>query len=138
MSVEQSSSLPRNDQVRQTQQRHWTVVFAVLVLAIPVTIGLWITGVHHQAKRAPDPTCRAVAAALSDGPDPSADPVGYAEAQVLPLRHITTSDKPLQSALDTLSSAYASFYKSNGSPAALQRVRAATTSVNSFCPGAAS
>jgi hypothetical protein len=138
MSVEHLSSLPSNDQVRQTPQRHWTVVFAILVLAIPVTIGLWIAGVHHQAMKAPEASCRAVAAALSDGPDPSADPLGYAEAQVLPLRHITTSDKPLKSAIDTLSSAYESFYKSNGSPAASQLVRVATKSVNSFCPGAAS
>src|ERR1700728_2213452 len=29
--------------------------------------------------------CQQVSAVLSDGPDPSADPVGYAEAQVVPL-----------------------------------------------------
>ncbi len=35
-------------------------------------------------------TCKQVEAVLSDGPDPEADPVGYAQAQILPLREIHT------------------------------------------------
>src|SRR5580658_9784510 len=36
--------------------------------------------------------CRQVSAVLADGPDPDSDPVGYAEAQILPLRQVHTSD----------------------------------------------
>jgi tRNA U34 5-methylaminomethyl-2-thiouridine-forming methyltransferase MnmC len=113
-------------------------MFIVLILAIPVTIGLWIASVHGQTTKVPAATCRAVAAALSDGPDPSADPVGYAEAQVLPLRQITTSDASLQTAIHQLSSAYESFYKSNGAAASSRLVHTADKSVDKFCPGVTS
>jgi hypothetical protein len=75
---------------------------------------------------------------LSDGPDPDADPVGYAEAQVLPLRQIHTSDKTLQSASDGLASAYQWVSASNGASAANQAATHASNEVNAICPGAAS
>lgn len=84
-------------------------------------------------------TCKQVEAVLSDGPEPAADPVGYAQAQVLPLRQIHTSDKDLHRAIDGLSSAYAAFASANG---AGHRVKSAMTAaiahVNAICPGAAS
>jgi hypothetical protein len=123
---------------RPATQRLWKIVFIVLILAIPVTIGLWIASVHTQTTKVPATTCRAVAAALSDGPDPSADPVGYAEAQVLPLRQIKSSNAALQSAIHQLSSAYESFYKSNGGAASSKLVHSAEKSVDKFCPGVTS
>jgi hypothetical protein len=140
MTSDSTTPLPHNEVLRErgSTQRLWKIVFIVLILAIPVTIGLWIVSVHSQTTKGPAATCQAVAAALSDGPDPSADPVGYAEAQVLPLRHITTSDASLQSAIRQLSSAYESFYKSNGTAASLQLVHDADKSVDTFCPGATS
>ena len=36
--------------------------------------------------------CTTISDVLSDGPDPGADPVGYAQAQVLPLRQLTIGD----------------------------------------------
>jgi hypothetical protein len=83
-------------------------------------------------------TCQSVAAVLSDGPDPGADPVGYAEAQVIPLRQIHTSDTALQSAIDKLASAYEQFYEAKGSAASQREVTAASSQVNAICPGAAS
>jgi hypothetical protein len=84
-------------------------------------------------------TCAQVSAALSDGPDPDADPVGYAEAQILPLGQIRTSDAQLQTAIGKLASAYRAFFDSNGnSPAAKLAVAAASKQINSLCPGAAS
>jgi uncharacterized heparinase superfamily protein len=84
-------------------------------------------------------TCERVGAVLSDGPDPDADPVGYAEAQVLPLRQIHASDQALRSAISRLADAYRAFYASDGkSSQAKQAVAAAITKINSFCPGAAS
>lgn len=84
-------------------------------------------------------TCSQVSAVLSDGPDPAADPVGYAEAQVLPLGQIRTSDPQLRTAITGLARAYRAFFASNGaSPAAKLAVASATKRINSFCPGAAS
>lgn len=83
--------------------------------------------------------CTAVSAALSDGPDPGADPVGYAEAQIRPLRAIRTSDAALRTAIRDLSGAYAQVFASNGTSAAANKaVEAAAKKVNAICPGAAS
>ena len=40
--------------------------------------------------------CVAVGDVLSDGPDSGADPVGYAQAQILPLRQLKIADAPLR------------------------------------------
>jgi hypothetical protein len=79
-----------------------------------------------------------VSAVLSDGPDPGADPVGYAFAQILPLRQIHTSDRTLHAAIDDLATAYQEFYSSNGDKAAAKAVSKASDKVNAICPGAAS
>jgi hypothetical protein len=91
-----------------------------------------------QTSAAVKNTCQQVSAVLSDGPDPDADPVGYAEAQILPLHQIRTQDKSLRSAVDSLSSAYRRFYSTNGASAAKQAVSRASHTVNTICPGAAS
>jgi hypothetical protein len=84
-------------------------------------------------------TCSQVGAVLSDGPDPTADPVGYAEAQVLPLGQIRTTDPQLRADISALARAYQAFYLSNGtSGAAKQAVAVASERINSLCPGAAS
>jgi hypothetical protein len=59
-----------------------------------------------------------VSAVLSDGPDPTADPVGYAEAQIVPLRAVRTDDVSLRQVLGQLADAYQQEY--------------------AICPGAAS
>ena len=84
-------------------------------------------------------TCQQVSAVLSDGPDPGADPVGYAEAQILPLRQISTSDPALRTAIGQLADAYQQFFASDGqSSSAKQAVASASNRLNSICPGAAS
>ena len=84
-------------------------------------------------------TCTQVSAVLSDGPDPDADPVGYAEAQILPLGQIRTSDAALRAAIGKLASAYQEFFDSNGaSSSAKLAVASASKRINSLCPGAAS
>jgi len=84
-------------------------------------------------------TCEQVGAVLSDGPDADADAVGYAEAQVLPLRQIHASDQALGQAIGQLANAYQAFYASGGkSSQAKQAVAAASKKIDSFCPGAAS
>ena len=82
--------------------------------------------------------CQQVSAVLSDGPDPGADPVGYAEAQILPLRQIGTADPALRAAIGQLADAYQQFFASDGeSNSAKQAVAAASQRLNSICPGAA-
>lgn len=80
-------------------------------------------------------TCRRVEAALSDGPEPEADPVGYAQAQVMPLREIHTTDAELARAIGGLASAYRQFADSKGSSAAKAAVDGATNTIKALCPG---
>ncbi len=94
---------------------------------------------HSAVAAATQNTCQQVSAVLSDGPDPDADPVGYAEAQIDPLRQISTSDQALHRAIGQLADAYQEFYESNGtSGTAKQAVAAASKKVDSICPGATS
>jgi hypothetical protein len=84
-------------------------------------------------------TCLRVGAVLSDGPDSGADPIGYAEAQILPLRKIRTSDRPLQNAIDALSAAYKALYRASDRGASVKRgVAVASRDVDAICPGVAS
>jgi uncharacterized heparinase superfamily protein len=80
-------------------------------------------------------TCEQIEAALSDGPDPEADPVGHAQAQILPLREIHTSDGALHRAIDTLAAAYRSFSSTDGSSAAKSAVSTAGKTIEHLCPG---
>jgi hypothetical protein len=82
-------------------------------------------------------TCQQVSAVLTDGPDPGADPVGYAEAQVQPLRQIHTSDPTLGNAVSALATAYSGYYTTNGtSKTVTATLTAAINRINSLCPGA--
>jgi hypothetical protein len=83
-------------------------------------------------------TCEHISAVLGDGPDPDADPVGYAEAQILPLRQISVPDQPLRGVIGQLADAYQEFFTSNGSSNAKEAVAVASKKLNSICPGAAS
>jgi hypothetical protein len=83
-------------------------------------------------------SCAAVAAVLGNGPDESEDPVGYAEAQILPLRALHISDKALERNVVDLSDAYKQFDATNGAAAAKTAVSAASAKVDAICPGATS
>jgi hypothetical protein len=83
--------------------------------------------------------CTTISDVLSDGPDPGADPVGYAQAQVLPLRQLTISDAALHSAVLSLATAFEKFSTSAGAAraAAALMVAKAEDEVNKTCPQAA-
>jgi len=83
--------------------------------------------------------CTAVADVLSDGPDPTADPAGYAEAQVLPLHQLRLTITPLRTAVTRLAGAYQAYAASTGAAgtAAALQVSRAEAAVNAICPGAA-
>jgi hypothetical protein len=83
--------------------------------------------------------CSQVSAVLADGPDPDTDPAGYAEAQLLPLRHIKAPDRAFRAALSRLDAAYRELFASQGqSNAATSAVATASKRINRICPGAAS
>jgi len=83
--------------------------------------------------------CQQVSAVLADGPDPDADPVGYAEAQIIPLRRLNVPNQALRGVIGQLADAYQQFFASNGkSSTASEAVAAASKKLNSLCPGAAS
>ena len=83
--------------------------------------------------------CTAVSDVLSDGPDPDADPVGYAEAQVLPLEQLKLADATLSQAVHGLDAAYKAFSTTDGAKgtAAAIKVSTAQTALNAICPNAA-
>lgn len=83
--------------------------------------------------------CTAIADVLADGPDPDANPVGYAQAQILPLRQLKITDAALHHDVLTLASAYQGLRASGGAreTAAAQQVTKAENAVNSICPQAA-
>ncbi len=83
-------------------------------------------------------SCTQINAVLSDGPDPDADPVGYAQAQILPLRQISTSNDKLRAAIEDLGAAYKAVVATNNSGASKQQVSAASNQVDALCPGATS
>jgi hypothetical protein len=79
-------------------------------------------------------TCLQVDAVLSDGPDPGADPLGYAQAQILPLEQIHAADPKLSTAIGALAGAYQSYYAAHGRQSA--NLNTAINRINSLCPGA--
>lgn len=81
--------------------------------------------------------CTAVSNVLSDGPDSSADPVGYAQAQVLPLEQLKLADPAVRTSVSHLDSAYKALVSSNGAAGDGPRVSAAESALNRLCPDAA-
>jgi hypothetical protein len=81
-------------------------------------------------------TCQRVADILSDGPDPGVDPVGYALAQVLPLRQVKTTDEALHVDIENLASAYETVYKTNDKKGTEADVNRAGKKIDTICPGA--
>lgn len=79
--------------------------------------------------------CKRVEAALSDGPEPEADPVGHAQAQILPLSEIHTTNPRLASAIETLDTAYRQFSATKGGAPAKAAVESATKKIEALCPG---
>jgi hypothetical protein len=117
---------------------------AVMALAATVLVSACGSGGQTAASAASttqtqaQQICQQVSAVLSDGPDPGADPVGYAQAQILPLEQLHVSDQTiLGQAITTLASDYSSYIAANGTgKAANSALTAAINRINSLCPGA--
>jgi hypothetical protein len=80
-------------------------------------------------------SCTLISATLSDGPDPGSDLIGYAEAQIRPLRALSLPDGALRTAVGHLADAYAAVFASNDSSAAASHsLSEAVATLNKLCP----
>ncbi len=126
--------------LREPRQSHrWraAVIPIVICAAMALALSACSSSGNAAAAAASAKTCQQIGAVLSDGPDPTQDPVGYAEAQILPLRQVHTPDPQLRAAISKLASAYAAFFADNGkSESATSAVLAAAAHMNKLCPGA--
>ena len=87
---------------------------------------------------APAALCQKLMAVLSDGPDPGADPVGYALSQIQPLGQIHTSDGPVGATLSSLIAADRALVRTDGGGhAAKKAIARAFDALNASCPGVA-
>jgi hypothetical protein len=90
------------------------------------------------AALAPAALCQQLNAVLSDGPDPDADPVGYALSQILPLRGVHSSDRRVIATVDQLAAADQELVNSNGSDkAATAAIKKSDHALDQACPGVA-
>jgi hypothetical protein len=91
------------------------------------------------AAAAPQALCQELNAVLSDGPDPHADPVGYALSQILPLeQQVHSSDTAVMAEVAQLIAADKAFYNSNGADkSAASTIAKNYTAINKACPGVA-
>jgi hypothetical protein len=82
--------------------------------------------------------CQQVSAVLADGPDPGTDPVGYAQAQTLPLEQLHVSAQTtIGKAISALASDYSSYVAANGTGKAVNSALTASIKrINALCPGA--
>jgi hypothetical protein len=82
--------------------------------------------------------CQQLNGVLSDGPDPGADPVGYALSQILPLTHVHGADARVAATVEGLIAADRALVASKGADAAASKAIAADdASLNRVCPGVA-
>jgi hypothetical protein len=126
---------------RQDAVRSMAIVAAALAMLALATMVSACSSSGHTTASAPaapatQPTCAQVGDALSNGPDPDADPVGYAEAQIQPLRQIHATNPALAQAITTLAGAYSGFYTANGAGPAKSALNTAIKRINSLCPDA--
>jgi hypothetical protein len=130
-----------SQQARARRQKTALLSLTALAVLLPVSAcssgGSAAASGTSNATTAAQGACQQVTAVLADGPDPGADPVGYAQAQVLPLRQIQTSDATLGAAIGALAAAYGSYSAADGkSTAATTTLNAAISKINTLCPAA--
>ena len=128
--------------MRALQERHLSrrVALTSLALAVPLLAACssGSAGGGSSQAQAPATVCQKVMAVLADGPDPDADPVGYALSQIAPLGQIHTSDHALAKQLSDLIAADHALVNTNGSDrAATKSIAKDDKSLNNVCPGVA-
>jgi ABC-type phosphate transport system substrate-binding protein len=126
----------------RTRHRRLTLL-TIPLLAAPLGLAACSSGSSGSsasggAALAPAALCEQLNGVFSDGPDPDADPVGYALSQILPLRGVHSSDHTVTTTLDALIAADQDLVQSNGSDkAAATTIKKSDHAINQACPGVA-
>ena len=90
------------------------------------------------AAQAPEAVCQQLNGIFSDGPDPDADPVGYALSQILPLEGVHSTDAGVTAQLAKLVPADQQLVDSNGADkSAAATIAKADKAIDEACPGVA-
>ena len=115
------------------------VALASVAVAVPLWSACGSSGSGGGAAAAPTAVCQKILGVFSDGPDPDADPVGYALSQILPLGKIHTSDQTVSTDLTNLIAGDRKLVGSNGADAAAKtEIKKVDQALNTACPGVAS
>lgn len=95
-------------------------------------------GSSGGAALAPAALCQRLDAVFSDGPDPDADPVGYALSQILPLGALQSSDHRVTATVQQLVAADRDLVQSDGSDKAAEaQIKTSDHTIDQACPGVA-
>ena len=95
-------------------------------------------GAAKAQAKAPSSLCQELNAVLADGPDPDADPVGYALSQILPLQQVHSSDAAVMASVGQLVAADKTFDRSNGADkSAAAAIQKNYRALDRACPGVA-
>ncbi len=95
-------------------------------------------GAAQAQAKAPSSLCQELDAVLADGPDPDADPVGYALSQILPLQQVHSSDTAVMASVGQLVAADQAFDRSNGADkSAAAAIQKDYRALDRACPGVA-
>jgi hypothetical protein len=109
---------------------------AVAVVLLGLTLGGCGAGASTHADRVGQ-ACTEIGDVLANGPDPVADPVGYAEAQIRGLAALEHAAPSLHQVVVALDDAYVQVVGANGSPASLRVEARESAALDARCPGAA-
>jgi hypothetical protein len=118
-------------------------VVLIALAVLPTLVAACATGgpnggAAQVLDKAPAALCGQLNAVLSDGPDPGADPVGYALSQILPLGQIHTSDGSVATTVRRLIAADRALVDSKGADrSATKAITEADKALNVACPGVA-
>src|ERR1700728_189965 len=96
-------------------------ILVLALLATPVALaacgsgssGGSTAGGGGAVGQAPPALCQQLNGVFSDGPDPDADPVGYALSQIMPLQQIHSADRTAMATVARLVGADQAFVASN-------------------------
>jgi len=96
-------------------------------------------GATAAVAKAPAAFCEQLTGVLADGPDPDADPVGYALSQIMPLQGLHTSDSSAMATVSSLADADQALVNANGADkSATATIKHDDAALDRVCPGAAS
>jgi hypothetical protein len=123
------------------------VAGALALLAVPAVLSACSTGSGSPSAatsggatpaKASVALCQQLNGVFADGPDPGADPVGYALSQILPLQDVHSSNASVMATVSDLVRADQDLVKANGDDkAATAAIKKDDNAIDRACPGVA-